>query len=73
MVLAWDRSSYVRDEPPRHTELPLQRGQIRSPTHALSKVPRQLRQMRCLRSGSAWSVLRIFAMPFHMVWATQGG
>jgi hypothetical protein len=58
---------YVLDEPLRHAEPPLQRGQIRSPIHALSNVARQLRQMRALRSVSPAPDLRSFVM--HPIWA----
>jgi len=63
-TLLWinhDRAK-VRDEPLRHAELPLQRGQMRSPTHALSNESRQLRQARVLRCVSTGSTNASFAM-----------
>jgi len=41
-VFGINHDARVLDEPLRHAELPLQRGQTRSPIHALSNVPRQL-------------------------------
>jgi hypothetical protein len=61
-----DHAANRWDEPLRQVALPLQRGQIRSPTHALSNVPLQLRQIRAFRCVSSGPVLSSFFMPLHV-------
>ncbi len=56
-------SCYVLSEPLRQAALPLHRGQIRSPTQALSKEARQLKQIRERLSVSPGSRRVSFAIP----------
>jgi hypothetical protein len=56
-------SRYVLSEPLRQAALPLHRGQIRSPTQALSKEARQIKQIRERLSVSPGSRRVSFAIP----------